>query len=290
MLVRWVTPRSAPLPSGVVTIGTFDGLHHGHRRLISLAHEAAERAGSATTVVTFDRHPLSTVCPERSPRLLTTLEQKLGLFRGLGIVDHVVIVPFDERRSRQRAEDFVGEVVVGLAAAETVVVGEGFRFGAGKAGDIRLLSELGRRHAFDVVPARLEADGSASGPYSSTRVRRLIAAGDLAGAERILGRRFEVVCRIAKPDGPLELEADRDQCLPPPDAYVGSVRAWPAGAVEAAETPFVVSPARSGGGGIIRLADTTPVWPDSGLVSVEFRSALRPGADQPLGELSEVGA
>jgi riboflavin kinase / FMN adenylyltransferase len=290
MLLRRLTTGSAPLPSGVVTIGTFDGLHHGHQRLIALAHEAAQRAGLATTVVTFDRHPLSTVCPERSPRLLTTLDQKLGLLSALGIVDHVVIVPFDKRRSRQRAEDFVAEVVAGVAAAEIVVVGEGFRFGAGQAGDVRLLDELGRRHAFEVIPARLEADGSASGPYSSTRVRGLIAAGDLAGAQRILGRPFEVVCRVSNADGPLELEAARDQCLPPPDVYVGSVRARRAGAVEVVETPFVVSPARSGGGGIIRLGDTTPARPDSGLVSVEFRSALRPGADQPAGALSEVGA
>jgi len=285
-----LTTEAAPLPPGVVTIGTFDGLHHGHQRLIALAHEAARSAGLATTVVTFDRHPLSIVCPERSPRLLTTLEQKLGLLRGLGVVDHVVIVPFDQRRSRQRAEDFVAEVVAGFAAAEIVVVGEGFRFGAGQAGDVHLLSELGRQHAFRVIPARLEADRSASSPYSSTRVRRLIAAGDLAGAQRLLGRPFEVVCRVSTAGGLLELEAERDQCLPPPDTYVGSVRAQRAGAAEAVETPFVVSPARSGGRPIIRVPDTTLVRPDSGLVSVEFRSALRPGVDQLLRELNQVGA
>lgn len=289
MIVRRVTAGSAPLPPGAVTIGTFDGLHRGHQQLIALAHGAAQRAGLVTTVLTFDRHPLSTVCPERAPRLLTTLEQKLRLLDGLGLVDQVVIVPFDEWRSRQRAEDFVAEVVAGFAAARSVVVGQGFRFGTGQGGDVHLLGQLGRRYGFGVIPARLKADGSASGPYSSTRVRSLIAGGDLAGAQRILGRPFEVECRVSTTDGPLELEAERDQCLPPPDVYVGSVRARWAGAVEAVETPFVVSPARSGGRPVIRVPDT-PARPDSGLVSVEFRSALRPSVDQPLRELNEVGA
>jgi riboflavin kinase / FMN adenylyltransferase len=290
MHVRRLTAGTAPLPPGAVTIGTFDGLHRGHQQLIALTHNAAQRAGLVTTVLTFDRHPLSIVCPERSPRLLTTLEQKLRLLDGLGVVDHVVVVPFDEWRSRQRAEDFVAEVVTGCAAAKTVVVGEGFRFGAGQAGDVRLLGELGRRHGFGVIPARLEADGSASGPYSSTRVRRLIAAGDLAGAQQVLGRPFEVVCRVSTVDGGLELEADRGQCLPPPDVYLGSVRAHRAGAFGALETPLLVSPTGSGGRMIIRVLDATSARPDSGLVSVEFRSALRPGVDQRLGELNKVGA
>lgn len=287
MIVRRLTAGSAPLAPGAVTIGTFDGLHRGHQQLIALAHGAAQRAGLVTTVLTFDRHPLSTVCPERAPRLLTTLEQKLRLLDELGLVDQVVIVPFDEWRSRQRAEDFVAEVVAGFAAARSVVVGEGFRFGAGQGGDVHLLARLGRRYGFGVIPARLTTDGSASVPYSSSRVRRLVAAGDLAGAERILGRPFDVMCRVSTAGGPLELEAERDQCLPPPDVYVGSLRA---GVVGAVETSFVVSPVRSGGRPVIRVPDITPARPDSGLVSVEFRSALRPGADQPLRELNEVGA
>jgi riboflavin kinase/FMN adenylyltransferase len=182
-----------------VTIGAYDGVHLGHRHLLGLLRAEAARLGVFSAVVTFDRHPATVVRPESAPELLTDAEQKLELLADCGI-DVTVIVPFDAQRANEGAEEFVDEVLVGACRARAVVVGEDFHFGHGRKGDVGLLRELGATRGFEVVAVGLQASG-AEGPVSSTRVRGLLAAGDVSGAAALLGRPFQVRGIVVRGDG-----------------------------------------------------------------------------------------
>ena len=201
-----------------MTIGAFDGVHLGHRRLIERARRTAAEIGALATVVTFDRHPASVVRPESAPLLLTDLDQKLTLLEACG-AELTVVVHFDAERAAERAEDFVAEVLVGCLNARAVIVGHDFHFGPNREGDVPLLQRMGAQMGFDVTGIRLlSADlrpelGTAGGtvfavasgdeqvagervtgiePISSTRIRRLIAGGEVARAAAFLGRWYEL--------------------------------------------------------------------------------------------------
>jgi len=190
---------AAPARGSAVTIGAYDGVHIGHRHLIAALRSMAEGRGLDTVVVTFDRHPATVVRPESAPLLLTDLEQKLELLASTG-VDRTVVVPFDELRANETAEDFVIEVLVEALGARLVVVGEDFHFGHGRKGNVTLLSEMGARHGFEVVGLGLEADTGGEA-VSSTRIRRLLAEGDVRGAARLLGRHHQVRGMVVGGDG-----------------------------------------------------------------------------------------
>jgi len=187
-----------PGPGTAVTIGAYDGVHLGHRALLRDLCDRAAAAGLSTVVVTFDRHPASVVRPESAPKQLTGLEQKLELLSECGI-DRTLVLPFDESRAEESAEDFVEEVLVDELSARLVVVGEDFHFGHGRRGNVALLSELGARHGFDVVGVGLT--GAATEPVSSTRIRTLLAQGDVEDAARLLGRPHEVRGLVVRGDG-----------------------------------------------------------------------------------------
>lgn len=186
-----------------VTIGAYDGVHRGHRAVIDQLKRIAAERGLDTAVVTFDRHPASVVRPESAPLLLTDLEQKLELLEAAG-VDHTLVVHFDESRSREPAEEFVEEVLVGCLNARSVAVGEDFHFGYQRKGNVDLLRELGVEHGFDVTPIDLVGVDGAPAPeaerVSSTAIRRALAAGDLDHANEMLGRQYEVRGVVATGD------------------------------------------------------------------------------------------
>jgi len=166
-----VEPGSGPRR---VAIGTFDGVHLGHREVI----------GGAGTVLTFDPHPLAVIHPEAKPRLISTFPVKRDLIEGLG-VEELVVIPFDEGFSSQTAEEFVQDVLIDRLGAEQVSVGENFRFGKGAKGTAEFLSghdEFETR----VVPL-VEAAGET---ISSSHIRGLIAAGDMSQAAEFLGGPF----------------------------------------------------------------------------------------------------
>jgi riboflavin kinase/FMN adenylyltransferase len=188
-------------------------------------------------VVTFDRHPATIVRPESAPPTLTDLEQKLELLAGSG-VDRTMVIAFDRARSDETAEDFVSSVLVAALASRLVVVGRDFHFGHGRKGDVALLSEMGAVEGYEVEPVELvDAGSDGAGPVSSTRIRRLIAEGDVAGAATLLGRPHQV-------RGPVEHGAGRggrllgfptanvgvspEIALPAPGVYAGRF-SWPGG-------------------------------------------------------------
>jgi riboflavin kinase / FMN adenylyltransferase len=157
-----------------VALGTFDGVHRGHRRVI----EAAKGAGLPTTVVTFDPHPR--IALGNQVDLLTTLERRLELLEGLG-VDDTLVVPFTPDLALATPEEFAESVLRPLGAT-VVAAGENFRFGRGRSGDLDTLSNLG----FDVRPVPL-VEG-----VSSTHIRQLLRAGEIEAAAQLLGRAPEV--------------------------------------------------------------------------------------------------
>jgi len=187
--------RAAVRTAGaVVTIGAYDGVHLGHQAVLRLVRELADARGLEAALVTFDRHPAEVVRPESAPRLLTTLEQRLELLDATGDLDLCWVLPFDETRSKEAAEDFVREVLVDGIGARLVVVGADFHFGHRRGGNVPLLERMGAELGFEVLGLGLVAvDRDATGvPYSSTRIRELLAKGDVAEAARLLGRPHEV--------------------------------------------------------------------------------------------------
>ena len=172
-----------------VTIGTFDGVHLGHRALIARAIGDAEQRSTQSVVVTWDRHPLMTLRPEAAPRLLSTPERKLELLGSTGI-DLVAVIPFTEELSRLSPETFVDRVIVGGLGARAVFVGDGWRFGHKRAGDMALLQEIGDANGFEAHPVALaNEDGDA---VSSSRIREAVASGHMNVARRLLGRHFDI--------------------------------------------------------------------------------------------------
>jgi riboflavin kinase / FMN adenylyltransferase len=167
-----------------VAVGTFDGVHLGHREVI---------AGS-DSVLTFDPHPVSVVAPQHTPRLLTTPERKAELIASLG-VQEMIVIPFDGEFAQRTAEQFIDEVLIGALGATQVSVGENFRFGNRAKGDAALLSADAR---FDtVVHPLLELDGEV---VSSSHIRGLLQAGDVTEANRMLGSTFKLAGEVAHGD------------------------------------------------------------------------------------------
>ncbi|MDZ4826924.1 MAG: FAD synthetase family protein [Actinomycetota bacterium] len=181
-----------------VTIGAFDGVHLGHVAVLRLVHDLARARGLSATVLTFDRHPAEVVRPDSAPCLLTQLDQKLELLEATGLVDECVVLTFDETRSKEGAEEFVEEVLAGVLQARRVVVGADFHFGYRRHGDVPLLQRMGAELGFEVLGLGLIAapegvvPAGVSLPYSSTRVRNALAAGDVDEATAVLGRPHEV--------------------------------------------------------------------------------------------------
>lgn len=167
-----------------VAIGTFDGVHRGHQAVIE----------GADTVLTFEPHPLAVIHPTALPKLIMPFGVKRDVIEGLGVRE-LVVIPFDREFAARSAEDFVDHVLVERLGATWVSVGENFRFGAKAIGDPAMLEA---RSEFEtrVVPL-VEMDGET---ISSTRIRALIAAGDMAGARHSLGTPFMVEGTVVSGD------------------------------------------------------------------------------------------
>jgi riboflavin kinase/FMN adenylyltransferase len=159
-----------------VAVGTFDGVHVGHREVI----------GGADSVLTFDPHPVSVVAPQHTPKLLTTLERKAELVASLG-VQELIVIPFDAQFAARSAAEFIEDVLVGALGATEVAIGENFRFGHKAQGDPRLL--LADQRFATVVHPLLEVNGEI---VSSSHIRGLVLAGEVADADRLLGSNFQL--------------------------------------------------------------------------------------------------
>ncbi|MFW2334628.1 bifunctional riboflavin kinase/FAD synthetase [Ilumatobacter sp.] len=222
---------TAPFPGErtVLTIGAYDGLHHGHQAVIAQVRALAERRGARSAVVTFDRHPATVVRPESAPKLLTDHVQRLELLEATG-VDAAVVLPFDEAQAEESAEGFIERVLVDCLNADCVVVGDDFHFGRNREGNVALLRELGETFGFDVEPVVLvpRSDG-VDEPVSSTAIRRALAGGNVSLAADMLGRPFEARGVVVQGDqrGRLlgfptaNVEVSNRVCVPADGVYAG---------------------------------------------------------------------
>ena len=188
---RWLGLDEIPEAWGpsVVTIGVFDGVHRGHQRIVVRAAEAARELGLPLVVVTFDPHPSEVIRPGSHPPMLSSLRRRVQLLAEFG-ADAVCILPFTLEFSRLSPGEFVRAVLADRLHARRVVVGENFRFGYRAAGDLALLAELGEKYDFRAEGIPLLAQDGVT--MSSSAIRDLVAAGDVAGAARGLGRPHRV--------------------------------------------------------------------------------------------------
>jgi riboflavin kinase / FMN adenylyltransferase len=207
-------PAGLPRARRTVAVGTFDGVHRGHLRVI----EAARKTNLRPSVVTFDPHPRSVLGGR--VELLATLERRLELLADAGVED-VLVLEFDEELAALSADEFAERILRGIGA-ETVAAGETFRFGRGREGDLDLLERLG----FDVRRVPLAEH------ISSSRVRELVGAGEIERAARLLGRPPEIEGIVVRGDGrgrelgfPTANLAVPEELLVPPDGvYAGWTR------------------------------------------------------------------
>jgi riboflavin kinase / FMN adenylyltransferase len=188
---RWNGLHDVPAGWGrcVVTIGVFDGVHRGHQRIIARAAEVGAELGLPLAVVTFDPHPDEVIRPGSHPPLLCSVRFRAELLGRFG-ADAVCVVPFNYELSQQPAEDFVRAVLVDALHAAAVVVGADFRFGHRATGSVAQLAELGDKYEYTAQGVPLFTDHGVT--VTSSWIRELLSAGDVAGAAVELGRPHRV--------------------------------------------------------------------------------------------------
>lgn len=184
-----------PLAGSVVTMGVFDGFHRGHVALVDAARVSGRKWALPPVLVTFFPHPLAVVAPDRVPRQLLSIDDRVDLALSLGVAA-VVVLPFTNELAAVSAEEFVANGLVGRLGVRDLVVGDNFRCGQGGKGDVAFLRQAGEAHGFGVHPVGLVRDGDTA--CSSTEVRRCLEYGDVAGAERLLGRRDHRILAAAR--------------------------------------------------------------------------------------------
>lgn len=195
---RWTDLREIPPGFGpsVVTLGNFDGVHRGHRIVLTTVVEQARARGASAVAVTFTPHPLAVIAPERAPELITAPDHRLDLLEATGI-DALLTMTFTRELAAWTPEEFVERVFVGALHASAVVVGRDARFGVRNTGDVDTLRRLGVVHGMDVVVVEDQGNG---GRWSSSRVREHLVAGEVAEAAEVLGRPHRVSGEVVHGD------------------------------------------------------------------------------------------
>src|SRR5262249_1229031 len=239
-----------------IAIGNFDGVHLGHRALIARARELAEANDALTVALTFDPHPSALLAPARAPRQLTSIGRRIELLGEAG-ADAVVIEPFTRELAGIAPSAFVDDVVIFALRARAIVVGYDFSYGQGRTGTVEALRAQGIHAGIEVavVPAVM-VDGEIA---ASTKIRGHLRAGELARAERMLGRPWDV-------DGVVVRGAGRGRAIGVPTANIASE-------VELAIAPgiYAVTLSIAGGAPLPAAASlgTNPTFVDDGGLVLE---------------------
>jgi riboflavin kinase/FMN adenylyltransferase len=193
MIYRNLAEVPADFGPCAITIGNFDGVHRGHRQIMQRVRAIARAHGWKAAVLTFDPHPSKLVAPARAPQLLTTPEHRARLILEQGI-DEVLILPFTPEIAKLTPEEFVRNILTGKLNARAVLVGDNFRFGNRAAGDARTMEVLGHQYGF--TTEIVKAISWRGRIISSSEIRRLIEAGDVSLACRLLGRPYLLDGRV----------------------------------------------------------------------------------------------
>ena len=182
----------------VVALGTFDGVHSGHRQVIQTAIDEAAALGVTSLVITFSAHPLSVLAPEREPLRLATLEQKIEYIEQLG-VDGILILPVTRELLGESPEDFSRSLLTYVQPTE-IIVGTNFTYGRGAAGDAAALTVFMKAEGVPVKALALLGAPGRERPVSSTVIRECVASGRMEEAASLLGRPFEMTGEVVKGD------------------------------------------------------------------------------------------
>ncbi|MFO7766768.1 MAG: bifunctional riboflavin kinase/FAD synthetase [Pelovirga sp.] len=212
----------------VVTLGNFDGVHLGHRALFRRLIDAAGKEQLQSVVCTFYPHPLKLLHPDKAPLLLNTREERRRLIAA-SHVDWLIEIPFDTTFAEQSPEAFVDKVLIDALSAQKLVIGYDYAFGKGRRGTAQFLTEFG--HSRGIAVEVLQPVGADGEPYSSTRIRHLIAAGRVAEVVPLLGRHYNLLGQVVTgfqrgrelgfPTANLQTEKE---LIPAPGVYVVKVR------------------------------------------------------------------
>jgi len=220
-----------------LTIGNFDGVHAGHRRILRRVKEVAVERGLKASALTFDPHPSKVVAPARAPRLMTSPVERCELIEQEGI-EQVLIMPFDRHVAHLTPDEFVEQVLVRKLGVRAVVLGHDFCFGYKQSGNVRMLGELGRKYGF--TTEEVKAVTVRGRLVSSTGLRQLIEAGRIAQAARLLERPYALEGKVVAGHGvgsrqsvPTLNLAANTEVLPATGVYITRTRdpeggrAWP---------------------------------------------------------------
>ena len=188
----------SPLNNAVVTIGTFDGVHRGHRKIISRIKELAEECGGESVILTFFPHPRMILHPEdESLKLINTIHEKAALLEELG-VDHLIITPFSRDFSNQEPEAYIRDVLVNRIGTKKIVIGYDHRFGKDRQGDFDTLLKLSTVYNYDVIEIPEQDINDVA--VSSTRIRNALLSGDIELANTFLGYPFFITGKVGRGD------------------------------------------------------------------------------------------
>ncbi len=184
MQVHYSINNLAQFKNAVVTIGTFDGVHTGHRQIIKQLKEEAYNINGETVIITFHPHPRTVVSANKTVYLLSTLNEKIGLLNDLNI-DHLVVVPFDERFSNQTPEEYVRHFLYEKFHPHTIIIGYDHKFGKNRAGDYHLLEDYAKQLGFYIkeIPEKIINESI----VSSTIIRNALMHHDIENANKFLG-------------------------------------------------------------------------------------------------------
>lgn len=230
MAIYFDIGRLPAFNNATVTIGTFDGVHSGHRAILNEVVKHAEKTGGDSVLITFDPHPRKVLFADQPMSIITPLNKKLELIADTGI-GHIVVVPFTQEFAGLSAEAYVRDFLVGVFHPASVVIGYDHHFGHDRRGNIDLLRELAPACGFEVVeiPAQLIKDAA----VSSTKIRNAIRLGNMEDARLMLGHAFSFTGKVVHgkkigrqlgyPTANLEL-VDADQVLPGNGIYAVNVR------------------------------------------------------------------
>jgi riboflavin kinase / FMN adenylyltransferase len=189
---EWAS-RFGDATRAAVSVGTFDGLHIGHQKILQSVRERALAHGYRAAAITFDPHPMRVLQPDRAPLMIQTLTQRLAGFEQMGL-DAALVLRFDRALSLVSPEEFIERILVVGLRAGAILVGANFRFGHRGAGDVGLLGEFGKRDGFDVeIVPPVEVGGQI---VSSTAIRGAVASGNVAAVIPLLGRAFSLTGEI----------------------------------------------------------------------------------------------
>jgi riboflavin kinase/FMN adenylyltransferase len=192
-LIRGLSNPGARTPACALAIGNFDGLHHGHMALLAQAQRHARELAVSSAVMIFEPMPREFFARTQPPPRIVEFRDKLRRFERAGI-DEVICLHFNKKLSSMSAEHFIDDLLLQRAGVKAVVIGDDFRFGAGRRGDAAMLRQQLAPHSVPVeVVSQVESDGERC---SSTAIREALGAGDLSRAQRLLGRAYSMIGRV----------------------------------------------------------------------------------------------